>query len=167
MCPHLFYPSQIATLIKSSRRTQEDRDHRITQDLQNAELRSEIDVLEIEKNRTLKQVTEGTILLDEASALYEAKKSQEEKIRLENIEALEARISQETEKLEKLKTDRKFMNDRFNELVGKQSEAESKVQIISAKIDEHKEVLKATRKEIKDYPALDPNDIDEEALRFI
>ena len=32
--------------------------------------------LEIEKNRIHKQVSEGTVLLDEASALFEAKKGE-------------------------------------------------------------------------------------------
>lgn len=87
-------------------------------------------------------------------------------MRTENIEALESRISAESEKLETLKEKRNFLDGRFNELSGKQGEAASRVEILAAKIKEHQEVLKATKKEIKDYHTIDPNEIDEDALRY-
>lgn len=111
------------------------------------------------------QIEEGTDLLDEAVAIADAKKQQQERLRLDSITALESRILEEENHLTSLEDQKLNLQMRRNDLESKLKENNLNSKLLTDKLNEYSKRRKGVEREIRDYPAIDPNDVNEEALR--
>jgi len=84
---------------------------------------------------------------------------------MENYHALESRIREAEGQITDAQVRLNSVKGRHEDLKLKLADANSANHLFKSKHTEFTEILGNTQKEIDDYPAIDPDDINEEALR--